>query len=73
MSIAVRSKSESYLDRARTVRDSWSDAERHRRASLGCRLQQAFLQQVAGDPVQPEIWAVGAVTSDDLVRFSRCG
>jgi hypothetical protein len=73
MSIAVRSKSESYLDRAHSVRDAWSHAERRRRASLGCRLQRAFLRQLAGDPVQPEIWAVGSVTSDDLVRFVRCG
>jgi len=73
MSIAVQSKSESYLDQARVIRSTWSDGERRRRTSLGCRRRLALLRQLVGDPVPSEIWPVGAVKSDDLVRFARCG
>jgi hypothetical protein len=72
MSIAVRSEAESYLERMRTIRSAWSGAERRRRVGLGRRLRQVFFQRFTVDPVPSDIWAVGSITSEDLVRFARC-
>ena len=53
----------------REIQAGWSAQERRARAQEGRRRMQEFLNLVECPPADPEIWAVGALADDDLLRL----
>jgi len=68
MSITERSPYELLVPRATASRDGRGDFVR--RSLAGCRLGRALSEQLSAESEHPAIWAVGAVTLDDLGRFA---
>jgi hypothetical protein len=56
--------------RIREIQRQWSPKERVRRAELGQRRLREFLQRILQPPIEPEIWAVGAIGDEDIRRLA---
>ena len=71
MNHATSPKPESTIaKRVRQIRDRWSPQERLRRAEVGRRRSLEFMRRIIEVPVEPEIWAVGALGDEDLRRIA---
>lgn len=55
--------------RLREIRAAWSVDTRKRRAEIGRRRAREFMQIMQHAAADPELWAVGAPTWDDLERM----
>jgi hypothetical protein len=67
--LPMRSRTRS--SRRSEIQSHWSDGERRARAAAGRRRLRQLADLLFGDTEQePELWAVGAPTRDDLPRLA---
>lgn len=61
---------DSFLPRhIQELQSSWSAEEMRQRAAMGRRKTQKLLRLVTTSVSEPELWAVGSIGPDDLLRL----